>query len=45
LRDGQIEAVANVTMMLEHEAVFMRLEQQQVMGMSIAEALWQLRRS
>ncbi len=37
LRAGQIEAVASVPMMLEYEAVLMRPEQRQAMGMSVEE--------
>ena len=37
LRDGQIEAVASVPMMLEYEAVLMRPEQRQAIGMSMQE--------
>lgn len=37
LRVGQIEAVASVPMMLEYEAVLMRPEQRQAMGMSVQD--------
>lgn len=37
LRNGQLEAVASVPMMLEYEAVLMRPEQRQAMGMSVQE--------
>jgi putative PIN family toxin of toxin-antitoxin system len=37
LRAGQMEAVASVPMMLEYEAVLMRPEQRQAMGMSVQE--------
>jgi putative PIN family toxin of toxin-antitoxin system len=37
LRAGQIEAVASVPMMLEYEAVLMRPEQRQAMGMSVQD--------
>jgi putative PIN family toxin of toxin-antitoxin system len=37
LRAGQIEAVASVPMILEYEAVLMRPEQRQAMGLSVQE--------
>jgi putative PIN family toxin of toxin-antitoxin system len=37
LRAGQIEAVASVPMILEYEAVLMRPEQRQAMGLSLQE--------
>lgn len=37
LRAGQIEAIASIPMMLEYEAVLMRPEQRQAMGMSVQE--------
>lgn len=37
LRDGEMEAVASVPMLLEYEAVMMRPEQRQAMGVSEAD--------
>jgi putative PIN family toxin of toxin-antitoxin system len=37
LRLGQLEAVASVPIMLEYEAVLMRLEQQQTTGLTVQE--------
>jgi putative PIN family toxin of toxin-antitoxin system len=37
LRTGQLQAVASVPMMLEYEAVLMRPEQRQAMGLSVQE--------
>jgi putative PIN family toxin of toxin-antitoxin system len=37
LREGQFEAVASVPMLFEYEAVLMRPEQRQAIGMSVEE--------